>query len=160
MFDSMTVDQLCFSPGPDKWNLLQVALHVMTSERLSVIYINRKTGAGSKISPSGLKSKLRLLALWVALKLPIKFKAPESADVTKKDVEYARLKSDWQKIRTELKSLIEDLDEATLKGEVFRHPRVGMINMKQALKFMGIHIDHHKKQMDRIMNQADFPTGE
>lgn len=160
LFDPLTDEQLHFSLGPEKWNLLQIALHVMTGEKLSVIYIKRKTGSNNETPQSGLRAKVRLFLLKVAFILPFKFKAPKITDATGKDPDYEQLKSDWQKVREDLKFLIEELDDKRLKSELFKHPRVGMLNMKQALEFMSTHADHHIKQVRMIMNYKEFPAGE
>lgn len=158
--DTLSEEQLHFNPAPEKWNILQVIFHVMTGERLSVLYIKRKTGSGKEIPKSGLRAKIRLFLVKLAFLSPFKFKAPEMTDATGKDPEYEKLKSDWQKIREDLKTLIEELDDKTLKSELFKHPRVGMMNMKQALEFMRTHSVHHAKQIRHLMNQPYFPGGE
>ncbi|MGF1670459.1 MAG: hypothetical protein ACFCU6_08425 [Balneolaceae bacterium] len=43
------------------------------------------------------------------------------------------------------------------KKTVYKHPRAGFLNIKQALEFMESHIAHHQKQIDRIMKHAAFP---
>lgn len=158
--DPLTDRQLHYSLGPDKWNPLQIVFHLMTGEKLSVIYIKRKTGSDSKIPKSGILSKFHLFLLRLAFISPFKFKAPKLTDATNKGPDYEKLKSDWQNVREELKSLIEELENDTLKSKLFKHPRVGMLNMKQALEFMRTHLAHHKKQIVQIMNHPEFPAGE
>ncbi|MDX1642260.1 MAG: DinB family protein [Balneolaceae bacterium] len=158
--DTLTDEQLHHSLDPDKWNLLQIVLHVMTGEKLSVIYIKRKTGSNNDIPKSGILAKMRLFLLKVAFMSPFKFKAPKLTDATGKDPDYEKLKSDWKIVREDLKSLIKELDENTLKSELFKHPRVGMLNMKQTLEFMRTHLDHHYNQIIRIVNHPEFPDGE
>lgn len=155
--DALTDEQLHFSPKAEQWNLLQIVLHLVTSEKLSVIYMKIKANSDKEIPMSGLASKLRSLALKVGLMLPVKFTAPKMTDATGKDPDYHKLKSDWQKIRSELKSLIENLDDSTLESELFKHPVVGKLNMKQALKFMEMHTAHHRKQIQRLKSDASFP---
>lgn len=156
--DALSETQLHFSSNPARWNLLQVVLHLMTSEKLSVIYIKRKTGSGKSIPASRLLSAFRLLALNIALKLPVKYKAPKMADTTGKEPDYEKLKSEWKEVRSVLKKLIETLDDETLKSELFKHPVAGEMNMKQALKFMEIHSAHHQKQIHNILNHSLFPS--
>ncbi len=155
--DSLNDEQRHYSIDPKKWNSLQVALHLMTSEKLSLIYMKRKANSNEQLETSGFLSRLRMLVLKIAFSLPFKYTAPRITDSTGKDPEYDKLKSDWRTVRSELKSLIKDLDEETLRSEILKHPRVGMINMKQALDFMLTHIIHHKKQIKGIINHPSFP---
>jgi hypothetical protein len=155
--DSLNDEQRHFSIEPEKWNPLQVVLHLMTAEKLSLIYMRRKANSNEQLDSSGVLSKLRMLVLKLAFSLPFKYKAPRITDSTGKEPEYEKLKSDWKTVRSELKSLIKQLDDETLRSEILKHPRVGMINMKQALNFMVTHIDHHKKQIKGIINHPSFP---
>lgn len=155
--DALTHEQLHYSPRAEKWNLLQIVLHLMTSEKLSVIYIKRRADSKEEVTKSGLMSKFRSFALKVGLTLPIKFTAPKMTDATGKEPDYKELKSDWQKVRSELDSLIKKLEVSTLKSEIFKHPVVGEMNMKQALEFMETHTAHHRKQIQQIMNDSSFP---
>lgn len=157
VLDTLNDKQRHFSVAPEKWNPLQVVLHLIIAEKLSFIYMKRKVYSEDELRKAGFKSWLRLLTLKIAFSLPFKYTAPKRTDATGKNPEYESLKSDWEKVRSQLKSLIENLDEATLKSEILKHPRVGMINMKQTLDFMETHIAHHQKQIKRIIDHPSFP---
>ncbi|WP_234567247.1 DinB family protein [Rhodohalobacter sp. 614A] len=159
LLDSLSDDQLHFSSEPGKWNPLQIAFHVMTAERLSVISIKRKVNSQKDFSKSGFKSAFRMIVLKLALNSSLKFKAPKRTDATGINPDYDKLKADWKSVRADLKELIHSLDESTMKSEIFNHPRVGMINMKQTLEFMETHLAHHIRQMQGIMNHPSFPSG-
>lgn len=158
--DALTEKQLHHNPGPGEWNILQVILHLKTAEKLSVNYIKRKARSDEAIPKSGILSKLRSATLKFALKLPIKFTSPKITDTTDKDPDYEELKSEWEEIRSDLKSLIKKLDEDTLKKEIFNHVVAGKMNMKQALEFIEMHTAHHRKQIQRIMSDPSFPERE
>lgn len=155
---SLNDEQRNFSISSEKWNILQILLHLMIAEKLSLLYMKRKANSDEKLPTSGFLSKFRLLTLKLAFSLPFKYKSPRLTDATGKKPKYKKLKSDWDTVRSELKSLIEILDEKTLKSEILKHPRVGMINMKQALDFMQIHVAHHRKQIRGIINHPSFPS--
>lgn len=149
--DDLSQEQLHFRRSPDKWTILQILDHLMTSEKLSVVYIKRKTSSDKSIERSGLRSSFRIFALKLAFILPFKYKAPKISDSTGKNPNYKKLKTEWQGVRSELKELILKLDENTLKGQIFKHPIVGMLNMKQTLQFYDIHFNHHKKQIENTI---------
>jgi len=155
--DKLSQEQLHFRKAPDKWNILQILDHLMTSEKLSVVYIKRKTSSGKSIERSGFRSRFRIFALKLAFILPIKYKAPKISDSTGKNPDYKELKSEWEEVRSDLKELIQKLDEKTLKSEIFKHPRVGLLNMEQTLEFLETHFTHHKKQFFDLINHPSFP---
>lgn len=156
-YDGYTSDQLAFSPSPGQWNLLQVLDHIVTSEKMSAIYIKRQL-TGKKYPPApGTKSTVRYALLKLALKLPFRFKAPAIVDSTDKTPDYGQLQESWKTIRREFRTIIESTDEELLKLGVYNHPRAGLLNMEQALYFLNIHILHHQKQMDRITGDERFP---
>lgn len=155
--DSLNDEQRHYSIAQEKWNSLQVMLHLVTAEKLSLIYMKRKVNSEDELQNAGFKSWLRLLTLKLAFNLPFKYTAPKRTDATGMDPDYEDLKSDWKKVRSQLKYLIENLDEKVLKSEILKHPRVGMINMKQALDFMEIHVAHHQKQIESIIDHPSFP---
>ncbi|NBC05295.1 MAG: DUF1569 domain-containing protein [Bacteroidetes bacterium] len=154
--DNLSQEQLHFRKSPDKWNILQILDHLMTSEKLSVVYIKRKTGSSKSIERSGFLSKFRIFVLKLAFILPFKYKAPKVSDSTGKDPNYKELKTEWREVRRELKELILKLDESTLKSQIFKHPIVGLLNMKQTLQFFDIHFNHHKKQVEKIIELTLF----
>ena len=134
--------------------------HLVTAEKLSVKYIKRKTRTPENVERSGFRSKIRIFALKLALILPFKYKAPKISDSTGKNPEYKKLKSGWEEIRQDLREEIKSLDESMLEGEILKHPIVGMLNMKQTLKFFDIHFHHHRKQVYDLMKHPEFPGKE
>jgi hypothetical protein len=149
--DDLSQEQLHFRRSPEKWTILQILDHLITSEKLSVKYIKRITSTPENLERSGFQSKFRIFALKLALILPFKYKAPKISDATGKDPEYEKLKLEWEQIRKDLRKQINSLDKSILKGEILKHPIVGMLNMKQTLQFFDIHFNHHKKQIENII---------
>ena len=151
LYDSLSPGKLQFKPGPDQWNLLQVLQHLITAEQQSLAYIQRKLKAHENIPKAGLGSSARHMLLKIALYLPIKFKAPKIADVHEENPDFEQMKSEWAGIRSELQTLLENSDSKMLAKALYRHPRAGMLNLKQALEFFESHIAHHQKQIDRLI---------
>jgi len=156
-YDQLTPDQRQFKPGPDKWNLLQIIRHIIIAEKQSLIYIRRKSAAHNEISDSGIGAVIRTFLLKFALWLPIKFKAPKIAQVDEDYPDYSSMKIEWDSVRADLQTIIEEYDEQKLKKEIYKHPKAGKMNLKQALEFFESHISHHQRQIDRIMRNPKFP---
>lgn len=157
LYDSLSEEQRAFNPEPDAWNLLQVLRHIVTSERLSLAYIQRKISSSSNVPKAGFDSWVRSVLLKLALYLPIKFKAPKVAQVNEVHPDYESMKTEWDQVRYGFRDLIDSNDADMLEKAIYRHPRAGMLNMLQAVEFMNIHISHHFKQMERIRSHAAFP---
>jgi len=154
-YRSLTAEQLRYNPGPGEWNFLQVLRHVVTAEKQSLILIQRSLNRKESIAKTGIGSAVRHLLLKLALTLPIKYKAPKIAEVSEEYPDLEEMIDEWEQIR----EIIEKYSEEMLGKEIYRHPRAGYLNMKQALEFMEIHISHHQKQMGQIKkSQAGFPS--
>lgn len=156
-YDSLTDEQRAFNPEPDSWNLLQVMRHIVTSERLTLSYIQRKISSSSNVHKVGLNSRFRYLILKIAFYLPFKFRAPKFAQVEEAIPDFEKMKTEWNQVRDGFRKLIDTTDSEILEKAIFRHPRTGMMNMEQAAEFLGIHISHHLKQVDRICSHPSFP---
>ncbi|CAN5491636.1 hypothetical protein BH23BAC3_BH23BAC3_15850 [soil metagenome] len=150
-YGRLTSEQLRYKPVPDQWNLLQVLRHLITAEQQSLMYIQRKMKMHENIPKAGLGSSVRHLLLKIALYLPIKFKAPKIAAVHEEYPDFEQMKSEWAGVRSELLTLIEVSDSKMLTKALYKHPRAGLLNMKQALEFFESHITHHQKQIDRLI---------
>lgn len=157
LYKTSSPAQLRFNPAPGQWNMLQVMKHIILAEKQSVMYIKRKIAKPENNLQAGIGSKFRHAILRIALFLPLKFKAPKIAEVSEKYPDFEEMKTEWDAIRDDLKSIIENSDHETLRRAIYRHPRAGMLNIKQALEFFEAHIKHHQKQVGRIRGSAEFP---
>lgn len=157
-YDQLTSDQLRFKPEKDKWNLLQVMSHLITAEKQSLVYIKRNLNNHENLSKAGPGAYIRHIILQIALWLPVKYKAPRFAEVKEDFPGYDTMKSEWDKIRSELFSILETNESETLAKELYKHPRAGRMNFHQALMFFETHIAHHRKQMERIKSHPSFPS--
>lgn len=157
-YELFNEEQLTFQPEPGHWNLLQVLDHLVTTEKMSAIYIKRQLTAKKYPPAPGFKSKMRYLLLKTALHLPFRYKAPAVVDSTGRTPQYFDLKENWEIIRREIETIVETTDADLLELGVFSHPRAGLLNMEQALDFLARHLRHHKKQVERIKTHEKFPV--
>lgn len=151
-YKSLQPGQRKFRPGPDDWNLLQVLRHIVTAEQQSLLLIRHKIRHAENLPKAGTGARLRHLLLKIALWLPIKFKAPKIARMNEQNPDFDKIVSDWEEVRSDLQQIISDNSEDTLSKALYKHPRAGLLNMKQALEFFERHIDHHQKQIDRLIS--------
>ena len=147
-----------YKPSPDAWNMLQVLQHIVISERMIVNYLLNKGLAKSK-KPGGKMHILRSWFLRLMLKSPLKFKTPEVKGIepdgnVKKEV----LFQEWEKVRMELYSFLQQFPENKLNELIFRHPVVGWLTIISTLHFITDHIGHHQQQLSRIRKSNFFPA--
>ncbi len=153
MVKHLTKEQLSIHPE-GKWSIAQILSHLISSEQLSVLYLNKKTQGIHNLPDTGFKEELVMLILIVSQRLPLKFKAPkiltENTLIYKTEDE---LKEAWEKVRGELKETLKRFKDDQLNRKVYKHPIAGMLNMKQALRFFSEHINHHTPQIIHLLRQ-------
>lgn len=136
---------------PGKWSIAQILMHLLASERLSVAYMTKKSLGIDSLKNSGLKQSLLSVLLKISQRIPaLKFKAPKVVvENTPAALSLEALISEWDKSRANLKQLLESIPERHLRKLIYKHPIAGMLNVRQAVKFMYEHVHHHSPQIDR-----------
>jgi len=136
------------------WSALQVLAHVINAEAGTLRYISKKMQAGTSLPRAGPVSRLRLLALQVANASPLRFRAPAGTGDVPADVEPGELFSRWDDVRAEWKQLLDDFPEELLDRVVLRHSMVGLIGLPDTLSFLQSHLDHHARQVERLLDAS------
>ena len=151
------VRQEHFRTAPkDKWSIEQILAHIITGERLSIQYLNKKILGIHEAENSGIVEALKMVALTISQRLPFKFKAPRS--VVENTLSYKNLDdlvSDWDSVRNELKVFLEKFEDDQINKKIYRHVRVGLLNIQQALLFFREHLIHHAPQIHRLVTHKD-----
>ena len=136
------------NPPDGSWSYSETFSHILQANLGSLIAIE-KCSIGTAI----FSDKRINWGVWAILFLgslpPGKYKAPESlASMAKKisKEEAANLIVKFKNRLSGLKSKIEKAD----KYQKIKHPRLGLLNAKQWLRFVEIHTRHHTKQLKRI----------
>ena len=149
-------EKLNVKPSPDAWSVMQVMQHVMTSERLSLAYVKKKTSFQQSFKKAGLATRLRWAALKVFLWLPLKFKAPPAVNADNFPVEsdLGEVVGQWYENRKDLARFFENVPKEWIGAEVYRHPRAGRLKLEDMLVFFEDHFARHVKQIDRALKQV------
>lgn len=150
--DGLSDETLNRSPGEGRWSVIQVLCHLSRAEDLSLRYIRKKMQA--EAPEAGVICRIKSAALSLALRSPLRFKAPAmSAEVPERET-LGEVASRWDAVRREMVDALDEVPESDLSRAVFRHPRVGLISLEQALRFMQDHLDHHRRQLERILAEV------
>lgn len=153
--EKFTSEQLNHQPDNKEWSIAQVLHHLYLVERLSLNYMTEKSSEIDELSRTGFKERWRSFLLKLALKLPLKFKAPSTVKESIPDrVDIEKLKTDWETTYKEFKTFIAEFPTSAYHAKIFRHPRVGKINIFQTLSFIQDHFDHHLPQINRLLSKS------
>ena len=147
--DIIPDDEFDVTPTNGGWSYAEVYSHIMQATLLSFMAIDRCI-AGNKPT----KDKLNFWGRYVMLLQrfpPVKVKVPGKVSskmpVTKISKEEA--KNLIIKCRKRIEEAFPAIHNVPLKNRS-KHPRLGMLNAAQWIKFIRIHLQHHLKQLKRI----------
>jgi uncharacterized damage-inducible protein DinB len=133
------------------WSINQVIAHLITAERLSVLYLQKKFQAINEVENSGLIEELKMIVIILSQRLPFKFKAPKTVvENTKPSTSLQELEQEWTTVRNELKIVLEKFNDDQLKRKIYKHVVAGKLNIQQTLLFFREHIIHHQHQIKRL----------
>lgn len=144
--------QLAFRPAPNAWSMLEVAQHLIISEKGIV-----GSGSSARLGPITWRSKLGLGAITALFRAGVRVPTVPAA-VPKEERSLEAVRADWTHVRDGLRRVLEPLESATLEHPAFIHPVAGTISLAQGLEFMVTHIAHHRPQLERIRRAPGFPT--
>ena len=139
-------------PRPGRWSALQVLHHVVESEAATLGYVRKKMQAGSALPRAGLASRLRRMAVALALASPLRFRAPAVVGTVPDEVDPARLRERWEAVRGDLRELLDTFPPEVQGRLVFRHPFAGRMGLADTLAVLQAHLDHHVPQVERALD--------
>ncbi len=150
---SAVPDEVYFRSPSAKWSIAQVIAHIITSERLSLMYMRKKSLGIETLKDSGVKQSLVFMLLKISQRVPLRYRAPKAVvdntpEALSKEEAFAR----WEKARQELRGFLDTIPEKHAHRLIFKHPVGGMLDVRQAVGFMYEHVRHHWPQIKRLLN--------
>lgn len=134
------------------WSVVQVLSHVISAESGTRRYISRKMLGGTSLPPAGFTSGARLLALKLAMVSPVRFRAPAITAEVPEEADPAAVFAQWDEVREKWRRLLDEFPDEIRDRMVFRHTLVGLMGMDDTLVFLQTHLDHHARQIDRLLD--------
>ena len=148
--EGLDPDFLNRRPGVGRWSMIQVMCHLIRAEELSLSYIQKKVDKPEGLLDVTVSGWLRVLGLAVALRSPLRVKAPgAAADVPERE-DLAKTRRHWDEVRSQWRALVERFPRELERKGVFRHPFAGRMTLNQSLAFTVEHVRHHEKQIEAI----------
>ncbi len=138
----------------NEWSVLEICNHLMVIEQLSIGYIRNKIEKADQAKPVNFKSKIKTILLKIALKLPLKFKAPKTVTQIPAPKTFSDLNMIWDMTRKELWKVIEKVPEGSYHKAFFKHPITGYMTIEDMLDFFILHTKHHIKQIKRTLQKV------
>lgn len=152
--DTIPDDVFTETPPDGGWSYAEVYSHIMQATLASLVALERCTQRVGDANTKGINLTGRFVLLFERFP-PVKIKVPRKVDekfpATKISKEEAR--NLIVKCRTRINDMMLHIKEAA-PGARTKHPRLGMLNAGQWLKFTRIHLEHHLKQLDRIRKKT------
>ncbi len=135
-----------------KWSINQIIAHLITAEKMSVMYLTKKIQGVNELENSGFFQELKMLGLIVSQRLPFKFKAPKVVvENTSTSTDLKQLEQEWNSVRKEMEALLEKIKDDQIKRMIYKHVRAGKLNIQHALIFFREHIIHHQPQIKKLL---------
>lgn len=153
---SLTEEQLNYSPSPATWSINQILIHLLTSERMSLSYMKKKSLGIESLRNSGWRESIKLFLLIVSQRIPLKYKAPGVlAQNTPGVIPFPTLLNEWKITRNEIRNFLTEIEERNINKKVFKNPVIGMLDVVQGLKFFREHLLHHRPQLKRLTEKLN-----
>jgi uncharacterized damage-inducible protein DinB len=148
---NLSSEKLNYQPE-GKWSINQIIAHLISAEKISVMYLNKKIQGIDEVENSGFFQESKMMGLIVSQRLPFKFKAPKVVvENTSASTNLKELEQEWNSVRNEMKTLLEKIKDNQVKRMIYKHVRAGKLNIQHALIFFREHIIHHHPQIKRLL---------
>jgi|ERR1700761_5290412 len=151
--DQIPDDAFAETPPGGGWSYAEVYSHILKATLSSSIAMERCTYSNCEPTKKGLNVLGKFMMLTGSFP-PVRIKVPEAVNA-KTPVEKIT-KEEAKNLIIKCRRRMDDtvaLIEASSKHSRYKHPRLGMLNARQWFKFIGIHLYHHIRQLQRIQNK-------
>ena len=140
------------APGPGKWSALQTLRHLIMAEDSSLSYMRKKLQDPDRSGKSNFSTRFRAALLIGWFKLGMKAKAPPAFANIDPNQDRDTVLADYSRVRRELAEILDQVPDALVDRELFRHPLAGRMDLASALTFFRSHFHHHHKQIVEMLN--------
>jgi len=146
--DEIPDDLFNTTPPGGGWSYGEVYSHIMQATLASFMAVDKcSNGTGKTITkPAGWLARF---ILFLGVFPGIRFKAPASIAGMTANISKEEARNLIIKVKKRLDEIVPPVAASSQYCKI-KHPRFGMLNARQWLRFIGIHLGHHIKQLNRI----------
>ena len=141
------------SPSDGSWSYSETYSHIFQSGLLSLLAIENCIQQNAEFSRKSIQW-IPMLILFFGRFPPGKIKAPKRIASMVKKISKEEANTLILKFKLRLQEISHVVNSADSHQKI-KHPRLGLLNAKQWLRFIEIHTIHHVKQLKRIEKQLD-----
>jgi hypothetical protein len=145
--DVIPEEQFNATPPGGGWSYGEVYSHILQANLGSLIAIERCANGTGKIDDKHLGLLAQLVFLMGSF--PFKFKAPEKIAAQVNNIGKEEARNLLVKLKAKIEQMVPVINKSSTFSKI-KHPRLGLLNAKQWLRFIDIHTRHHLKQLNRI----------
>lgn len=152
-------EQAKFKPSENEWSVGELAHHLARSQRRVINAIDRELvqAIGCDLAPDPDPSSVLHCLDQFADRRSEKFQAspkdtPEYGRPVKQSLR------DLEEQEDMLRELLPGLSEHDCRQMKFPHPALGNLDVYQWILILGNHASRHRKQMEAVMKQPNFPA--
>jgi hypothetical protein len=135
------------TPPIQGWSYSEVYFHIFDASLLSLLQLGNSAEGRGKVKPTAFVVKCILF--FGMLPPGKKFKAPEMLLERLKKVSKGEVLQMVEAFLNQLEQAYPKVKSADLSIKA-AHPKMGYLNAAHWLTFIGIHLNHHLKQLNRI----------
>ena len=144
-------EQLNTIPVNNGWSAAQVLYHCAFVEDGVIVTIQKNLAENKVYIQKDFKSILRSVFLDLALKSPLKFKAPKVVSKVPNQVSLVELKKFNEANSIKFLQILHELPAELEDKYIFKHPISGLFTIHQTLDFLYKHFVHHERQLDALL---------
>lgn len=146
--DEIPAEQFNQTPPGGGWSYGELYCHILQADLGSFVAIEKCINGSGEINNKRLSLRAWLIFLTGRFP-PVKIKAPKkiAAMVTNMDKEEVR--NNLIKVKKRIDQLVGAIGKSSSFIKI-KHPRLGLLNARQWLRFINIHTRHHLKQLEWI----------
>lgn len=158
--DAMTPPQRDFRPADGGWTPNEVAEHLMLVERGLVGGLERQVAAGDARREVGTPSDTALDGVVAGLAADARYRIPAQAApfIAPEGTHEEAVRAEWDALAARWRVLADTLPDALAHTGLVRHPLAGAVTAEGAARFAAAHVQHHRRQLDRIVASPGFPA--
>lgn len=149
--DELTEKITSFKAGPDKWSIVEVVEHLVIAEEDLLQQLSANIPASTLDPASRTPDRYRMVI--EVMEQDVEVDVPDKRAEPRGRFALEELILKWDDIRDQLPEHLTAVTDENRDDPVYRHPFGGPLTALEALHFIEVHFDNHKRQIDRIVAQ-------